>query len=134
MGLAEKRAIAAYQEKDFPRVKKEIEAAAGFPVEMDVRWDSLAEPGQGARYSELFEKVYFKPLIDAFKAVASDEMGKKALKEALKKVVVDGSSGYGTSGFSFEGGILKLQHEPSTNVDDVQLRADGIQKLIEEKL
>jgi len=134
MGLAERRAIAAYQEKQFPEVKKNIDAAAGFPLDLEIRWETLADPNAVDVYADCFQKVYFTPLINALRAVASDDMGKKALKEGLKKVVIDGSEGYGPSNFKLESGVLTLQHQPYTNVDDVTDRTKGIQKLLEESL
>jgi hypothetical protein len=134
MGLAERRAITEYQEKKFPEVKKNIQAAAGFPVNLDIRWDTMADPNAVNEYADCFQKVYFTPLIDAFKAVASDDMGKKSLKSGLKKVVIDGSDGTSPQDFKFVGGELTLQHKPFTNLQDVSLRTKGIQKLLEDNL
>ena len=134
MGLAERRAITTYQEKEFPAVKAKIEAAAGFPVSLDIHWDTMADPDAVNVYADCFQKVYFTPLIDAFKAVASDDMGKKALKDGLKKVAIDGSEGISSNSFKMDGGVLTLNHKPYCNLDDVADRAKAIQKLLENNL
>jgi hypothetical protein len=134
MGLAEKRAVADFQQKDFPALKTQIDESAGFAVEMEVRWDTLMAPDQAANYPVWFKKIYFQPLADAFKQIASDDMGKQALKESLKKVIIDGSDGISPNSFSFKDGILTILHKPNANVEDVTERAKGIQKLIESKL
>lgn len=134
MGLAEKRGIAQYQEAEFPGVMKKVAEVVGCELQFDVHWDTIAEPQQAARYSELFEKVYFTPLLNALKAIAVDDMGKNALKAGLKKIVIDGSDGSSSNNFSFQDGVLTLQHRPFTNIDDVEERSLGIQKLLEAKL
>ena len=135
MGLAEKRAVAEYQEKTFPAAIKQIEEAAGTAIPVEPKWDSfLATDPSGTSIDAGFQAIYIKPLVGALKSVASDDMGKKALKSELKKIVLDGSSGYSTNGFTFNGGTLTLQHQLFQNMDDVQERTDAIKKLLEDKL
>ena len=62
-------------------------------------------------------------------------MGQDGLKAALKKVVIcneNGNSSY--NGFSFENGVLKLDHRSECNVDDENQRVDGLTKLLEQNL
>jgi hypothetical protein len=134
MGLAEKRAVADYQSKEFPPVKDEIQKVLGYPLELDVMWDTMMEPGKSDMYPMLFTKVYFTPLKDALKAIAADEMGKGALKDALKKVVINGASGSHPRDFTFKEGVLTINHMPFSNVDDVNERTQGIKKLLESGL
>ena len=134
MGLAERRGVKEYQEKAFPKVKKEISDAAGFLPDLDVKWDSLMVPEQQNQYAELYQTVFFRPLITAIKAVAVDDMGKQALKTGLKKVVVEGNQASSPSMFAFENGVLELKHDPFCNLQDENDRAKAIQKLFEAKL
>lgn len=55
---------------------------------------------------------------------------------ALKKVVIKSSQNVysGDRIATFEGGVLTLDHEPTTNVDDVAGRAKGIQATLEKNL
>lgn len=136
MGLIEKRAIKDFQDKDYINLTKEINAIAGFLVEFEVHWDSLALEGSSDMYKEGFTKVYFIPVINAFKEITSDDMGKEALKETLKKIVIKNQIGAYSPGsaYSFEGGVLTIDHEPTTNIDDVNNRSEALTKLLSSKM
>ena len=136
MGLTERRALAAFQESLFPGIKKAIDQIAGFEVVMDVKWESLAAEGYADSYPEFFGKVYFTPLMTAFKGICIDQMGKDSLKKGLKKIVIQNEKQYHSpdSGFTFESGILTLDHQPASNVDSVKDRETFLQKLLENSL
>lgn len=134
MGLAERRAVEQFKSGTYPELVKEVEAAAGFAVPIEVKWETLAVEGQAANIAEWAEKVYFQPLIAAFTAIAFDAMGKEALKGGVKKVIIDGADGSSASAFTFVDGDLVLLHRVDTNVDEVSDRAQGIQTLLESKL
>lgn len=135
MGLAEKRAIHEFQEKTFPELKAAIEKAADLKVEIAIQWETLAEPDYAHMYTEAFTKVYFRPLIDALTKICSDDMGKQAIKGALKKITICNSGKhYGGSAFSFTGGELKIDHQPVSNIDDVEIRTNYLVKLLEENI
>jgi hypothetical protein len=136
MGLAERRAAQEFESKKFPELKKELQKAAGFPVAVEVKWDQLTKEGQSHLYDEAWTKVYFTPLIAAFKAITVDDMGKTALKGSLKKVLIGNSTGtYSAGGWAkFASGQLTLDHEPTTNVDDVKDRSDHLRKALEAAL
>jgi hypothetical protein len=135
MGLAERRAIKAVEDKFFPAFKKDLDAAAGFDVPVEVKWETLALEDQTHLYEQCIPKVYFEPLVAAVKAICVDDMGKEALKGGLKKVILcntkDASS---YRGFSFEDGVLTIDHRPTSNVDDIDERTKGIQEMVEKKL
>ncbi|MFT3934948.1 MAG: hypothetical protein QM726_15085 [Chitinophagaceae bacterium] len=136
MGLTEKRAIKSFQDGPYQTLVKEIDTIAGFPVEFDVKWDTLAEPEYAHMYEEGFTKVYFTPMINAFKGITVDEMGKEALKETLKKVIIKNESGayYGSTAYAFENGVLTIDHKPFTNIDDISDRSKELEKLLSEKM
>lgn len=135
MGLSEKRAIKDFQDKVFPGLKKQVDQAAGFDVKMDVQWDTLAVADMSHLYKDSFTKVYFTPLIDALKSICSDDMGKEGLQKQLKKVVISNTKGvYYGDRFTFEDGVLLLDHEPCTNVDHLDERRDGIKTVLEKSL
>ncbi|WP_353927042.1 hypothetical protein [Pseudomonas sp.] len=136
--LAERRAVAAYQAGAYATQLKEIQAAAGFEVPVEVQWDSLALPGQEANYADeaFWTKIYFNPLSKALGTIATDEMGKTAVKEKLKNVVVryDAATAPASNydnGVTFTGGVLTLNFQPYSNADDVDARAQAIQKALE---
>ena len=136
MGIAIRRVVENYKTNEFPTVQQQIEDAAGMPVLVEANWETLAtNDNLAAQYPEFFSKVYFQPIIRALKAVAIDDMGKEALKNGLKKIIItDSRKHYSPSGFSFDEGVLTLDHESDSNVDSIDERANAIQKLLETKL
>lgn len=136
MGLTEKRAIKAFQDNAYVTLTKEIDTIAGFPLEFDVKWDTLAVDDYGHLYEEGFTKVYFKPVINAFKDIASDDMGKEALKETVKKIVIKNEGGvyYPDNAYSFDNGVLTIDHQPITNIDDIDARSKFLTKLLSSKM
>jgi len=136
MGLVEKRAAKEFETKVFPGIQSEIHAAAGFPVPVEVDWESLTLPDQAQLYDEGWRAVYFTPLVAALKAITIDDMGKEALQAGLKKVVVKNTAGvYSANAWAtFDGGVLTLDHEPTTNMGDVNERIKGAQEVLEKAL
>jgi hypothetical protein len=131
MGLAERRAIKAFAEGRYLKLKQEIDTAAGFEVPIEVNWDSIATEGYAELYEEAFFKVYFRPIIDALKAVAIDDLGKEALQEGLKKITIEDS---GSSHPTFQAGILTLRYYAIANLDDWMERKKSIQTELEKGL
>ena len=135
MGLTEKRAVQQFKDSKFPSLKKEIDQAAGFEVPVEVKWDTLAADGYSHLYDECFPKVYFTPLCEAFKEITKDQMGKDALKGSLKKIVLANTKEtYDSSGSTFDNGVLEINLQPCTNVDEIDSRKQWIQELVESKL
>lgn len=132
MGLIEKKAIQSFQDGAYIRLTKEIHAISGLPVEFDVNWDSLSVPDYTQMYEEGFTKVYFTPVINALKEITSDSLGKEAIKSALKKIVIknEGAIYYAENAYSFDNGVLIIDHEPCTNIDDIKERTDVLSKLL----
>jgi hypothetical protein len=135
--LAERRAIAAYQQGTFVTYQKQIQAAAGFALPLNVKWETIAKPGEAEYYGkdEYWTKVYFIPLKDALSAVASDAMGKQALTAKLKSVVIQYVEN-GGSGATFKDGVLTLNYQPYANVDETPIkdRTKQIQTVLENAL
>ena len=141
LALPERRAIKQYQETKLPDLQKSIQAAAGFDVPLEVKWDAIARPGEGASYlqDDYWTNIYFKPLAAALKGITNDELGAKALKDKLKKIVITYDkktapvSNY-PEGVSFEGGTLTINFEPFTNANDTDDRTKAIAGKLEAKL
>ncbi len=131
MGLAERRAIKAFQDNKFATLKKELDKAAGKEVVLEVDWDSLAIEDYADSYDEYLPKVFFKPLIEAIKAITFDDMGKEAIQEGLKKVVIRHS---GKRQATFENGLMVLDQSPNSNVDYWEDRRNEWQKILEKGL
>src|SRR5512140_81192 len=133
MGIAERKAASQFEETAYPKLKKDVEAAAHFDVPIEVDWNTLAVEGYEHLYAEAWPKVYFTPLIGALQAIAVDELGREALRSTLKRVVIRNTTGAssGSSMVRFQDGVLTLDHEPATNVDNVEDRQEAIQRALE---
>ncbi len=134
MGLAERRATQEFQNSVFLGLKNKIFDAAGFEVPIDINWESIAEPNEARIYEEYWTKIYFEPLIGAFKTICVDDLGKQALRDSLKKIEVLNSKSFSDfRGFSFTDGVLKLDHK-LMNADNIQDRTEALVKMLESSL
>jgi hypothetical protein len=135
MGLAERRATKEFQDKQFPDLRNEIHKVAGFPVPIEVAWEQLAVDGQTDYYKEAWTEIFFKPVIDALRQIARDDMGKEALKGGLKKIEFRNSSGYYSPGsaITFVNGAIVIDHELS-NVGDTKDRTKHLVDIVEKGL
>ena len=132
MGLQEKRAIKSFQEGSYAKLTEEINTLAGYPIEFDVQWDSLAVEEYTHMYEEGFTQVYFTPLIAAIKEIVVDDMGKEALKETLKKISIKNEGGISSASYaySFNNGVLTIDHQPFTNIGDINDRSKELANLL----
>ena len=138
MGLAERRIATDFQTNHYPALKKKIDDAAGFDVPMEVRWNTLADadPRYVKGWTDGWPKVYFAPIIEAFKLIARDQMGKDALRGGIKQIVVQNTkSSYSSDWAKFEpaNGVLTLDCQYA-NVDSIKDRTDVLVKELEKSL
>ncbi|MFO0728146.1 MAG: hypothetical protein U1E65_30475 [Myxococcota bacterium] len=131
MGLAERRAAKAFQDNKFSAIQKALEDVIGFPVKVEVDWDSISTADYGHLYESAWTKVYFEPLIAAMRSITSDDLGRDALKASLKKITIRDE---GSSWPTYEGGVLALKYLAVSNLDDVDERARTIRELMEKAL
>jgi hypothetical protein len=135
MGLAERRAVEQFKNGDYPDWKAKIDDVAGFEVSIEVKWEELAVSGFAGDYAGFFAKVYFRPLVDALTGITVDELGRTALRDGLKTIIVRNTGGfYSTSGITFTDGVLSFDHQPHVNVDDVDERTKGLRQILESGL
>lgn len=136
MGLQEKRGIEDFKSNVYPEIEKEITKLLGDDVTVEVDWDSLIVEDKAEYYADWFKKIYFDPLIGALKAVAADDMGKEALKETVKKIVVrnttENSSYYNWT--TLEDGVLTLDCLSDTNADRASEREESLRTMLEKAL
>ncbi len=139
MGLAEKRAIEGFKANKLNAIQKQMESITGFPVEFDIAWDNFGSQLEGKSnpeeaMNEYMEGMFFNPIINAFRSICSDDMGKTALKGSLKKIqMINTGSHYGEYGVSYDSGVLKLDFY-YTNVDQVAEREAAIRTKVESAL
>jgi hypothetical protein len=134
MGLAERRAIKAFEDKHGSRLQSEVHAAAGAAIPMTVDWASLAAPDMAHLYEDHLANIYFTPVINAFKRIAFDDMGKEALAAGVKQIIIQNKKpDYSSYWASFENGVLVLDHQFS-NADYHKDREDELVRVLEPKL
>ena len=135
MGLAERRAMKEFQEKQFPELRNEIHKVAGFPVPIEVSWEQLAVDGQMDYYKEAWTEIFFKPVIEALRQIGRDEMGKEAVKAGIKKIEFRNASGTYSphSAITFVNGTIMIDHELS-NVGDTKDRTKHLVEIVEKGL
>lgn len=141
VGLAERRAIAAYRKSQYPALEKAIQDAAGFPVPVEVAWDQLAIAGDAAYYADAdyFGRTIFEPLAAGLQEIGRDEMGRDALRQTLKGIRVryaedSAMASNFEQGLKFEGGILDVNWRPFANTADFQPRVDAVVGVLEKNL
>ena len=136
MGLKEKRAIKDFEEKQFPELRQRVLDALGFDVEIEVKWDSIAKNLNLDIYEEALTNVYFEPVIQSFQEICSDDMGKEALQDILKKIVFqDENDIYSASlWMKLEDGVLTLDHESCVNYGNVDDRKSYLTSMFEQVL
>ena len=141
VGLAERRAIAAYRQQNWPPIEQAIRGAAKFDVPIDVEWDQLTIPGDASHYADddYFGKTIFEPLIAALNNITSDQMGRDALKAKLQRIHVRfdektaPASNY-PNGLSFKNGVLDINWRPYSNTADVLDRTKALTQIMEQNL
>ncbi|TPN83402.1 hypothetical protein [Aquimarina algicola] len=136
MGLAEKRIIKNFQEVDYKVLLNKINDIAGFEVELEIDWDSLSSNDYSHLWESTFPKIYFQPIIEAFKAITTDDMGKEALKESISKITIQDKSDNASanSTYSFKDGNLMIDHSAYINADMVEDRSKALIEVLEQNL
>lgn len=141
IGLAERRAMAAYRQDKWPGIEQAIQQAAGFAVPIVVEWDQLTIPGDASNYAkdDFFGKTIFEPLTTALRGISADQMGRDALRAKLQRVHVRfdektaPASNY-PNGLTFQGGVLDINWRPFSNTSDVQPRTEALTQILEKNL
>jgi hypothetical protein len=103
--LNERRKIKDLQDNTFPGRVKEIEEICGAPIPYEVDWDSLADDLEGLNF---IDNISCHRLNMALRVICQDDMGKEAVREGLKKVVLKNVKDKGSMKISFAGGVLEM--------------------------
>ncbi|MDI3288868.1 hypothetical protein [Polyangium sp. 15x6] len=85
MGLIEKRLIKEAKESWLPDEQKAIQDAAGAPVVVDVDWATFETDEAALKY---VQHLGVRLLANAFRVICVDDLGKEAVREGVKRVVV----------------------------------------------
>ncbi|MDI1437710.1 hypothetical protein [Polyangium sorediatum] len=85
MGLIEKRLIKEAKESWLPEEQKDIQKEVGAPVVVDVDWATF-ETDEAALKN--VQHLGVRKLANAFRVICVDELGKEAVREGVKRIVV----------------------------------------------
>lgn len=113
MGLAEKRAVAAYQNEKYSPWVEQINKVVGKTLEFDVNWESLHYDGYHAEYNQMFDFNYFAPLKMALENICRDDMGKSAFHAKIQKIKITGNTGWSSLAVNLDGNCLSLTSDPA---------------------
>ena len=108
MGLEERRMMKELQEVTLPGRVKEIEEICGAPVPYDVDWTTFSDDKPALNF---MDNVSCHRLNMALRVICSDDMGKEAVRDGLKKVRLVNVKNHDDRKISFEGGVLEM-HVP----------------------
>lgn len=138
LNLNQRRLLESFQENEYKGLKAEIVEAIGFEVKLEPKWDTLflgTEQMNDDTIKSCWADHYFKPLAYAFKDLCRDKMGKAAVKENLKKIVIDGSNDTtNPKASTFKEGIFTVNHKPAAYSCSVAERGQSWSELIAEKI
>ena len=109
MGLEERRMIKELQEVTLPGRVKEIEEICGAPIPYEVDWASLADDKAGLNF---LDNLSCHRLNMALRTICTDDMGKEAVREGLKKVKLVNVKSNDDKKMTFEGGVLEMWPTP----------------------
>ena len=105
MGLNERRKIKDLQDNTFPGRVKEIEEICGVAIPYEVDWESLGDDLEGLNF---IDNLSCHRLNMALRPICQDDMGKQAVREGLKKIVLKNVKTKDEMKMSFQGGVLEM--------------------------
>jgi len=130
MGLNERRKIKELQDVTFPGRVKEIEEICGAAIPYEVDWDSLADDAEGLNF---IDNISCHRLNMALRVICSDDMGKQAVRDGLKKIKLKNVKDKAAMKMTFEGGVLEM-HCPYALRTDGMFSDNEIRELLVKKL
>lgn len=104
MGLAEKRWAAEKKNTDEAALVAKVNATLGFSVPIEIDWEGFAKNLDDAQYI-MHDSYGLSNLVKALTSITADALGKEAIKEALKKIVIQAAKSEDAS-FTFDQGVI----------------------------
>ena len=104
--LEEKREIKKAQESWLPEKNKELsELSGGGTMKFDVEWATFAGDLQAMNWLEFNGP---QQVLNALRMIGTDDLGKEALRDAVKKVVVRNVADEKAKSMAIDGGVFTL--------------------------
>lgn len=131
MGLAEKRWAADKKKTDEPAFVSQVRSTLGFEVPVEIDWDGFSSSLDDAQY--ITHDSYGLPnLVKALSTITADDLGKDAIKGALKKIIIAPATADNT-GFTFDNGVINWKAYFGSSSSGY-IYADAMQKKLEQAL
>ena len=129
MGLAERKIVQGFKDGAFKTCLTEIQTICGFPLELDVDWGSIENDNYCSLIFEnnKFNTSFFDRLKGALSNICSDDMGKTAMKEKVKKIQFKN----GVGDLTLNSGVFGII---SSLTDTGTYGQEQIQEFLEKKL
>ena len=105
MGLDERRRIKELQEVTLPERTREIEEICGAAIPYEVDWDSLADDAAGLNF---LDNLSCHRLNMALRVICQDDLGKEAVRDALRLVKLKNVADVGAKQMTFDDGVLEM--------------------------
>ncbi|MFO0983015.1 MAG: hypothetical protein U1E76_15020 [Planctomycetota bacterium] len=105
MGLEEKRAIKAAQDGWLEQRKREIVELTGASIPYEIDWNTFADDLKGVNW---LEHNGPQQIAIALRQICVDELGKQAVQEAVKKIVIRNVKSPSQKSVAFANGMLEL--------------------------
>src|SRR5947209_7108596 len=130
MGLNERRKIEELKNVTFPGRVKEIEEICGKAIPYEVDWDSMADDLEALNF---IDNISCHRLNMALRVICSDDMGKQAVRDGLKKIKLKNVKEKSAMKMTFEDGLLEMDCAYAQRTDGM-FGDDAIRKLLVDRL
>jgi len=88
MGLAEKRALKAFQQDNFAKCVATVARLARKDVPIGVDWEGLGANVSADKAHTYWDQIFFLPLAAALEEICADGFGRDAVEEQLNRVQI----------------------------------------------
>jgi len=106
MSLEEKREIKKATEGWLPEKNKELaELSGGGTMTFDVDWTTFAGDLKGMNW---LESNGPQQVVNAFRMIGTDDLGREALRESVRKIVVKNTKDAAQKSLAMDGGVVTL--------------------------
>src|SRR4029078_4195905 len=105
MGLAERRKMKELGETTIPERSKEIAENCGAAIPYEVDWESFSDDLEALNF---MDNISCHRLNMALRVICQDDMGKEAVREAVKKIKLRNVKHTGEMKMTCEGGVLEM--------------------------
>ena len=146
MGLYEKRILKKFQAVFNSTSSQKLSSIGGLGFKIEDDWDAISKEFQTRDPSvdrftidvleRYFENAFINPVTTALTSVSADEMGKSALKQALKTIrfTTDGSNVGSEECYKFNDAILVVNMSMAIDTSQSDHMGNYLTKMLEKSL